>query len=309
MRRSRKASNTGNACRARLKSVARVWAPRALLAMAIGLVLLATLLPDEPGGPVEWSQVFCLGCGRAVLADALSNLALFVPLGMALACSGDTARFALIAAAMLSVTVESAQFVIPGRDPSIRDVLFNTLGGLTGFTVTRRGASLLLVGPRTAARLSLVAATWAAVIFVATAVLVTPVLPETTYFGGSAELRSSLKPLRLGGNLEPDGHFQGRIDDVRIYRRARTPDEIALDMRLPVAANLRDPDLMAAYNFDEMSGDVLLDRSGHGNNGRIAGAAWTKEGHAGGALTFNGISDVVVIPGGQIGRASCRERV
>ena len=54
--------------------------------------------------------------------------------------------------------------------------------------------------------------------------------------------------------------------------------------------------LMAAYAFDEGAGTTVSDASGNGNTGTIAGATWTTQGRYGGALTFNGTSNLVAIP-------------
>ena len=40
--------------------------------------------------------------------------------------------------------------------------------------------------------------------------------------------------LRLGGNAPFGEYFQGRIDEMRIYNRALTVDEIRADMNAPV---------------------------------------------------------------------------
>src|SRR5437868_96314 len=42
---------------------------------------------------------------------------------------------------------------------------------------------------------------------------------------------------------------------------------------------------VAAYSFDEGSGSIVSDASGHGNDGTITGATWT-QGHFGNALSF-----------------------
>lgn len=54
--------------------------------------------------------------------------------------------------------------------------------------------------------------------------------------------------------------------------------------------------LVAAYNFDAISGSTLADHSGLGNTGTISGARWDGSGHTGGALSFDGIDDLVSIP-------------
>ena len=53
--------------------------------------------------------------------------------------------------------------------------------------------------------------------------------------------------------------------------------------------------LVLAYAFDEGSGTVLHDRSGHGNDGKIEGAQWVKAGAAH-ALQFDGQGARVVCP-------------
>ena len=71
-------------------------------------------------------------------------------------------------------------------------------------------------------------------------------------------------------------------------------------MKLPVfiltmmiASTLRAEDgLVAQWNFDEGSGDQLLDSSGHGHHGTLHGPEWVKmaDGHA---LRFDGVDDYV----------------
>jgi hypothetical protein len=53
--------------------------------------------------------------------------------------------------------------------------------------------------------------------------------------------------------------------------------------------------LVAAYNFDQGAGSVLPDVSGLGNDGAITGAAWNASGRNGGALSFNGTSNLVTV--------------
>jgi hypothetical protein len=52
---------------------------------------------------------------------------------------------------------------------------------------------------------------------------------------------------------------------------------------------------VAAYDFDDGVGTLLRDLSGHGNSGQIRGSTWG-QGRFGGALVFNGVDDVVVVP-------------
>jgi concanavalin A-like lectin/glucanase superfamily protein/VanZ like protein len=269
---------------------------RCILALGILIVGAGTLLPGEQGGQVQWSQIFCLLCGPASLADGLVNVALFLPLGVALSVVDYALRRAVVLSAWFSLSVELAQFAIPGREPSLQDFMCNVVGAALGGGLVRLASRWASPGVKIASRLSLVAAVATGAVFVLTDVLLRPSLPDTTYFGGSASVQPSDEPLRLGGNTEPGGYFQGRIDEVRVYGRARTPAEIQADMNTPITATAAPSDLRAAYNFDEGAGSRLADISGHGNAGRVVGATWTHQGKFGGALVFDGVRDLVVIP-------------
>jgi Concanavalin A-like lectin/glucanases superfamily len=102
-------------------------------------------------------------------------------------------------------------------------------------------------------------------------------------------LQAPAKPLWVGGNQPWGSHFDGAIDDVRVYGRALSASEVRRDMSRPVAAA---PGLAAGYAFDD---STAADASGHGNTGEIDGAIPTRGRH-GGALRFDGAGAVVRIP-------------
>lgn len=66
---------------------------------------------------------------------------------------------------------------------------------------------------------------------------------------------------------------------------------VTLTINMSVKANSRDG-LIAYWSFDEGSGDIAYDGSGHGNDGTIYGASWTS-GVSGHALSFDGYDDFV----------------
>jgi VCBS repeat-containing protein len=55
------------------------------------------------------------------------------------------------------------------------------------------------------------------------------------------------------------------------------------------------PGLVAAYSFNEGSGSMLIDRTGLGRTGTVSGATWSPAGRNGGALSFDGVNDIVTI--------------
>jgi len=54
--------------------------------------------------------------------------------------------------------------------------------------------------------------------------------------------------------------------------------------------------LVAAWAFDEVSGTIAADATGNGHHGTVIGATWTPAGRFGGALSFDGQNDQVLIP-------------
>jgi hypothetical protein len=57
-------------------------------------------------------------------------------------------------------------------------------------------------------------------------------------------------------------------------------------------AAAEDSDRVAYYTFDEGSGSILRDHSGHGNDGRLHNARWVRQG-TGYCLEFNGVDSYV----------------
>jgi VanZ family protein len=106
----------------------------ALLAFAILLIALLTLGPGETD---EQTRI-CLVC-TGQTADALMNLLLFVPLGVALAMLGIGPRRTVAIAAAASIGIEFIQlFALEGRFAAPADVLANAVGAAVGFALAVR---------------------------------------------------------------------------------------------------------------------------------------------------------------------------
>ena len=119
-------------------------------------------------------------------------------------------------------------------------------------------------------------------------------------------------PLRIGvddyaDSSFPDRLFNGVIDDVRIYNRALTAEEVYKLYYKP-EGNLTITNLIsgadknlpvAYYKLDESSGTVALDSSGNNYHGTNIGATVTAAGYDGtnnGAYSFDGSNDYISIP-------------
>jgi len=88
----------------------------------------------------------------------------------------------------------------------------------------------------------------------------------------------------VGQYSSPFG-FKGAIDEVRVYHRALSADEIRQHFQAPDQVPAKDDTLVLYFSFD---GGKATDLSGKGNNGTIYGARVVK-GRVGDALAFKGV--------------------
>jgi hypothetical protein len=143
------------------------------------VILVVTLFPIAGAETERW--VSCVVCSDRGIADVLINVLLFVPLGAALAAAGVSQPRCVLGGALLSAGVEFAQLYIPGRDPSLGDVVSNTVGSGVGAVLVVTAPYWLLPPRAQAARLSWAVALAAAALCYAAGWLLTPALPQTRY--------------------------------------------------------------------------------------------------------------------------------
>ena len=65
-------------------------------------------------------------------------------------------------------------------------------------------------------------------------------------------------------------YFAGQMDDIRVWNKAFTPTELLADMATTVVNNST-PDLLAAWDFENVTGANVPDVSGNAHNGTING--------------------------------------
>lgn len=277
-------------------------------------ILVLTLMPFP-----EWLDQnrlnLCVLCNTSAVPDAFGNIFLFLPLGIALALRSHRLTLSVLIGMLFSIAIETVQFHIPGRDPSLQDILCNTFGTFLGYRIARSShfeSSLTSAlswcrevwdhwkrpHPMLAIRLQWGTVFVAMGVFASTAWLLSPTFPAGPYIFAGKEMDSGATPLRIGASGDGVGYYKGVIDEVRVYNRVLTPDQIRIDMGRPVDASSSNPSpgLVAAYGFEEKSGGQILDTSGQGNNGLLNGTVRTA-GKFGRALMFNGHSDQVIIFG------------
>jgi hypothetical protein len=141
-----------------------------------GLIVWATLLPGNEIASQQIPPRWCLMCGGLWMTDALSNVALFAPLGIALALRGWRWWIVGAAALGLSVGVETLQSLgfPPARSAALADVITNSLGGLLGAGLVARWDWVVAPSVVVARRLTVAWAAGASAVFGFTTLAVGP---------------------------------------------------------------------------------------------------------------------------------------
>jgi hypothetical protein len=190
-----------------------------LLAFALLAVAAVTLRPAR--GDLTYAYLACVFCGQRAASDALLNLILFAPLGFALGLFPGPALRRLMPAVALTLLVEFAQLYLPGRDPSLGDLLFNSLGAGLGMLAARTRRRWAGAEPARRRLLLAVATLLAVGALGATGVLLQPAYPDSTYFGQWAPnlahlewYRARVRRVSLGGLPLPSQELKDR-DSVR----------------------------------------------------------------------------------------------
>ncbi|MGH7694018.1 MAG: VanZ family protein [Gemmatimonadaceae bacterium] len=219
----------------------------------LAAIALLTLWPGRSEAAPGFS--WCIVCGELGTLNILLNVALFVPFGASLAWgrafSMRNATQALFASLLVSTSIELLQLgVIKGRDPSLSDVVANTLGGAMGASLAHEVAWSVVAWRRISWTLALVAST----VLVFGQWAMQPSLPRETYYVQWLPERPAYVPfngtvlafaldsiqLRPGAVFNartlPDEFLHGRMDLRVRVTPGSPPHGIALIARLAVAS-------------------------------------------------------------------------
>jgi hypothetical protein len=168
------------------------------------VILVATLTPI-PGQAIESAKTpfLCVACGDAGGADLVSNIVLFLPLGLSLAALGFPWLLTAGLGVALSGFVEGMQYaVVAGRDASLSDLLANTTGTALGWLLMARREEWLQPSPGAARPLLIVWTVLCIVTLLFTRWALEPDLPQGTWYGQWTT-----------GDPEPE-FFSGRVLQV-----------------------------------------------------------------------------------------------
>jgi hypothetical protein len=158
------------------------WTLALLRVAALIPILLLTLQPasDERIG-VGWQA--CIVCGEVGLAAAILNTALFIPFGAALGLGRRSLWVLGLAGFAVSLGIETVQHLLPGRNPTLGDLLFNTAGAVAGVLLGRHWRGWMLPDDRIANRLAVGVSGAIVTIIALTAYAAEPTVPDARYYG------------------------------------------------------------------------------------------------------------------------------
>lgn len=171
----------------------------------------------------------CIVCGPTAGTDMIMNLALFLPLGAALALLGASWRTALACGLGATLIIEMLQLMLPiGRVASVSDVVMNLLGTAIGFQLASNRRRILYPRSPSSMRFLIVGSiAWLAILGL-TALGMRPSHPRGQYIGQfSPDVEDfdrhggRVQAARLSGFDLPDGPLPN-TDAVRAAMRTRT---------------------------------------------------------------------------------------
>lgn len=122
-------------------SAVRRWAVGGLVCYGIAVAIIL-FSPVSYGGIIsgisDWlARVLGASWFGSGWIEFSANVLMFAPLGLLIVLLFGRLRIGVLTAAIVSAGAELIQFVIPSRDPTLRDVVANTLGALLGAAVAR----------------------------------------------------------------------------------------------------------------------------------------------------------------------------
>jgi VanZ family protein len=231
------------------------WSP-ILLGFSVAGVLFLTLTPAPP---TPGEPKVAIELGPRAIADALANIVLFLPFGVAAALAWRGWRRPLLLGLLLSLIVEIIQLAVPGRYTSPADLLCNGLGTAAGVAIVRTHRWWRHPPAFVAPIMAWVALAVALLVIAAAPALFAPSVPVRPLFGQWTANFANMSP------------YDGRVDSAWVgdmfVRSRRIRDSATLRSNLLTAAPIRlqivvstpPPSLAAIFSvFDDRAQEMLL---------------------------------------------------
>ena len=188
-------------------------------------------------GSSVWQRVSCVTCPPTWLADILSNIVLFLPLGAALVMAGVAPLRAIMVGAATSFVIELLQLTgFPaGREPALADLVSNTIGTAIGVACVRCRSMLLTptAGTENVLRLGWVAACTS--MMLGSALALSPASPVRA----DGTVSASALPFTPGYGWSTTETSDAIIDGVAVPHGGNGPVIVASSRRESVSATVR----------------------------------------------------------------------
>jgi len=219
------------------------------------LVLAFTAIPIELR-PFERARLANIFVASLDMPDIVANILGYVPFGFLFASSGKWVTFAV--STSVSVLAETTQVISKSRSPALIDVATNVLGAAIGLGIVQRWKPAWKTKP-----------------------------PELLADRRAAAVAATLALgyVGFGTNVTP------RQIEETVMVFSKTPRLFWLD--ISPRGSAMDGRLEAEWTFEDMSGEVVVDVSGNGLNGRLVNAPRLEDGIHGRSLRLNGINQYV----------------
>jgi hypothetical protein len=91
--------------------------------------------------------------------------------------------------------------------------------------------------------------------------------------GNIGDFNDATNEFEIGRSLGDESYFQGSIDEVRIWNKARTEAEIQADFNRELTGN--ETGLVGYWNFNSVNGNTVQDLTSNHNDGTLVGAQST----------------------------------
>jgi hypothetical protein len=91
--------------------------------------------------------------------------------------------------------------------------------------------------------------------------------------GNIGDFNDATNEFEIGRSLGDESYFQGSIDDVRIWNKARTQAEIQADFNRELTG--KETGLVGYWNFNSVNGNTVQDLTSNHNDGTLVGAQST----------------------------------
>jgi hypothetical protein len=155
----------------------------ALLRVAALIPILVLTLQPVSAERIGIGWQVCIACGEVGVAAAILNTALFVPFGAALGLGRRSLWVLGFVGFAVSLGIETFQHLLPGRNPTLGDLLFNTAGTVVGVLLGRSWRRWALPDDHFANYLAMGASAVIVAVMALTAYAAQPTVTDARYYG------------------------------------------------------------------------------------------------------------------------------